>query len=78
VTNFVTLTPQGPDKFALILYQEAKRLRLMDRYEQRALLRRTIRAFDAARNGVVGIWSYRSMKVWQNEAKLSNLFKCCG
>jgi hypothetical protein len=50
----------------------------MDRYEQRALLRRTIRAFDAARNGVVGIWSYRSMKVWQNEAKLSNLFKCCG
>jgi hypothetical protein len=31
----------------------------MDRYEQRALLRRTIRAFDAARNGVVGIWSYR-------------------
>jgi hypothetical protein len=46
----------------------------MDRYEQRALLRRTIRAFDAARNGVVGIWSYRL----QNEAKLSNLFKCCG
>jgi hypothetical protein len=53
VTNFVTLTPQGPDKFALILCQDAKRLRLMDRYEQRALLRRkfAIRAFDAARSG---------------------------
>jgi hypothetical protein len=51
LTKFVTATPQGSNKFALILCQEAKRLRLMDRYERRALSRRkfAIRDFDAAR-----------------------------
>jgi hypothetical protein len=43
LVNFVTTTPQGPQKFALILLQEAKKLRSMDRYERRALVRRTTR-----------------------------------
>jgi hypothetical protein len=49
--KFLTSTPQGPHKLALILSQEAKRLLAMDRYERRALSRRrsAIRAFDAAR-----------------------------
>jgi len=49
--RFVTSTPQGPQKFATILSQEAKQLLAMDRYERRALSRRkfAIRAFDAAR-----------------------------
>jgi hypothetical protein len=49
--TFVTSTPQGPHKFAMILSQEAKRLLAMDRYERRALSRResAIRAFDEAR-----------------------------
>jgi hypothetical protein len=44
-------TPEGPEKFALILSQEAKQLLAMDRYEQRARLRRklAVLAFDAAR-----------------------------
>jgi hypothetical protein len=48
---FLTSTPQGPDKFAIILLQEAKQLHATDRYERRALSRRkfAIRAFDAAR-----------------------------
>ena len=52
LVKFVTSTPQGPDKFATILSQEAKQLLAMDRYERRALSRRkfAIRAFDAARN----------------------------
>ena len=50
LTKFVTSTPQGLDKFALILSQEVKKLRVMDRYERRALSRRkfAIREFDAA------------------------------
>jgi hypothetical protein len=40
LVNFVTTTPQGAQKFALILLQEAKKLRSMDRYERRALARR--------------------------------------
>jgi hypothetical protein len=50
LTKFVTSTPRGPDKLALILSQEAKQLLLMDRYERRALSRRkfAIRDFDAA------------------------------
>jgi hypothetical protein len=45
-----TSTPQGPDKLATILSEEAKELLAMDRYERRALSRRkfAIRAFDAA------------------------------
>jgi hypothetical protein len=49
--KFVISTPQGPDKLATILSQEAKKLLAMDRYERRALSRRkfAIRAFDEAR-----------------------------
>jgi hypothetical protein len=51
VEAFLLSTPKGPEKFALIVSQEAKRLLAMDRYERRALLRRriAIRAFDEAR-----------------------------
>jgi hypothetical protein len=49
--NVLTSTPQGSDKFAIILSQEAKQLHAIDRYERRALSRRkfAVRAFDAAR-----------------------------
>ena len=49
--KFLTSSPQGPDKFATILSQEAKRLLAMDRYERLALFRRKIAilAFDEAR-----------------------------
>ena len=42
VENLTALlnTPQGPQKFATILSQEAKQLPAMDRYERRALSRR--------------------------------------
>jgi hypothetical protein len=51
LTQLLTSTPQGPDKFATILSQEAKRLLAMDRYERLALFRRKIAilAFDDAR-----------------------------
>ena len=51
LTKFLTSTPQGPDKFATILSQEAKRLLAMDRYERLALFRRKIAilALDEAR-----------------------------
>lgn len=50
-TRVLTSTPQGPEKFATILAQEAKQLLAMDRYERRALSRRrnAIEAFDAMR-----------------------------
>jgi hypothetical protein len=50
VTTHLASTPQGPEKFAIILL-EAKQLRTMDRYERRALSRRrfAIRALDEAR-----------------------------
>jgi len=49
LTKFITTTPQGEDKFALILSQEAQWLLRLDRYERRALSRRkfAIREFDA-------------------------------
>ena len=49
--KFLTTTPQGPEKFATIVLEEAKRLLAMDRYERRALSRRdfAVRAFDEAR-----------------------------
>jgi hypothetical protein len=48
---FLTATPKGPQKFALILSREAKQLLAMDRYEQRALRRRKValRAIDDMR-----------------------------
>jgi hypothetical protein len=51
VVKIVTSTPQGPEKFAIILSQEAKHLLAMDRYERQARSRRkiAIRAFDEAR-----------------------------
>jgi hypothetical protein len=51
ITKFVTSVPQGPDKLSMILSEEVKPLRRLDRYERRALSRRkfAIRDFDAAR-----------------------------
>jgi hypothetical protein len=50
VERYLTCTPKGPQKFAIIVSQEAKRLLTMDRYERRALSRRNsaIRALDEA------------------------------
>jgi hypothetical protein len=49
--KFLTSTPKGPQKFAIILSQEAKRLLAMDRYEKQALSRRkaAIQFFDGRR-----------------------------
>jgi hypothetical protein len=49
--RYLTSTPTGPQKFAIILSQEAKRLLTMDRYERRALFRRkaAIQVFDEAK-----------------------------
>jgi hypothetical protein len=46
-----TSRPEGLDKFAIIILEEAKYLEAIDCYERRALSRRkfAIRAFDAAR-----------------------------
>jgi hypothetical protein len=51
LTKFMTSTPQGSDKLATVLSEEAKKLLAMDRYERRALSRRkfAVRAFDEAR-----------------------------
>jgi len=51
LVKFVTSTPEGAQKLATIVAEEAKQLLAMDRYERRALSRRkfAIRAFDAAR-----------------------------
>ena len=51
LTRFLTPLPQCPEKFAIILSQETKRLLAMDRYERRALFRRRIavQAFDESK-----------------------------
>ena len=51
VEAFLTSTPQGPQKLATILSEEAKRLLVIDRYQRRAISRRkfAIRALDEAR-----------------------------
>ena len=51
LTKLLTSTPQGSDRLAIILSQELKRLRALDRYERRALSRRkfAIRELDALR-----------------------------
>jgi uncharacterized small protein (DUF1192 family) len=51
LSKYFTSTPQGPEKLATILSQEAKHLSVFDRYERRALSRRKfcIREFDLAR-----------------------------
>ena len=57
LTKSLTSTPQGPDKFAIMLSEEAKQLLAMDRYERRALFRRriAIQAFDEAKQKIVDI-----------------------
>ncbi|MBV9629729.1 MAG: hypothetical protein JO230_16655 [Xanthobacteraceae bacterium] len=42
LTDIFTLSPQGEDKLALILSQEVKRLEALERYERRALSRRSV------------------------------------
>jgi hypothetical protein len=53
LVDFVTATPEVPQKLATVLAREAKQLLAMDRYERRALSRRkfAIRAFNEARRG---------------------------
>jgi hypothetical protein len=50
VEAFLTSTPQGPQKLATILSEEAKQLLVIDRYKRRAISRRkfAIRALDEA------------------------------
>jgi len=70
LTNLLRSTPQGDDKLAVILSQEAKRLEALDRYERRALSRRNVavQVFDRA---TVGKSLEKQLVVtrWQNEAK---------
>jgi len=51
LSKYFTSTLQGPEKFAIIVSQEAQILFRIDRYERRALSRRkfAIREFDLAR-----------------------------
>jgi hypothetical protein len=67
--RYLTSTPKGPEKFAIILSQEAKRLLAMDRYERRALSRRklALQMFDEAK--VRQRNCNLDVHTWQNEAK---------
>jgi hypothetical protein len=49
--KYLTPTRKAPEKFAIILSQEAKRFLAIDRYERRALFRRNaaIQVFDGAK-----------------------------
>jgi hypothetical protein len=76
--RYLTSTPKGPEKFATILSQEAKRLLAMDRYERRALFRRktAIQVFDVARqSGCSEKGSNLRLQSAQNEAKFPNKIK---
>jgi hypothetical protein len=59
LSEIVTSTPQGDEKLAIILTQEAKRLQALDRYESRAQSRRNraVQQFDwaVARNIIYNI-----------------------
>jgi hypothetical protein len=50
LSDIVASTPQGDEKLAVVLTQEAQRLQALDRYERRALsrLNRAIEEFDWA------------------------------
>jgi hypothetical protein len=52
--NYITATPQGPEKLALILSQEVRKLRAFDRYERRAWcrLKLAIQVLDSARPNI--------------------------
>jgi hypothetical protein len=51
LTRYLTAMPEGAQKFAIVLLNEANQLQTFDRYERRALSRRkfAIRAFDQMR-----------------------------
>ena len=51
LVKYLTTTPEGPQKLAVILSQEIQELSVMERYERRAFSRRkfAIRAFDLAK-----------------------------
>jgi hypothetical protein len=72
--RYLTSTPKGPQKFAIILSQEAKQLLAMDRYERRALFRRkaAIQVFEQKQSSCNAGWL--NLRLWpaQNEAKFLN------
>ena len=63
--EILDLDPQGPDKFAIILSEEAKQLLAMDRYER----------FDEGKQKIVDIAEdNQELQYAQNEAKFVNFF----